>query len=334
MHTKPRWFLWTSTPRILRLILNTLLSEGEHLEDIEVSAPAFLSSDSESEHPTKVTSKKHCIFAHFQNDRNYEVYLRTKMTRNPYSRRTDEEKPRAEKFGDWDQRSKVVSIQTGKKDEKKKSYLLLLLDCRPILVSVRLVHRYCRTHQVVLHVQQTCEVTKTCREVNAISSKSKKKGKEGQQRDSGKSLTRSPDTNRGVHRTSWRYKSVCFRTHFSWLRFGTDYKSNIQEVSYLYALAKDPNYGVCFGIKMTRTPCKRRTDEAGRRAEKFEVLITSDHKVFNEEDESRNNHRYAVVLQDMVTKWIQSYLRTTKTSQLTERTLRKFSRVVGNFESQ
>ena len=40
--------------------------------------------------------------------------------------------------------------------------------------------------------------------------------------------------------------------------------------------------------------------------------------------ESRNNHRYAVVVQDLATQWIQSYPRTTKTSQETEKSLQKF----------
>ena len=34
------------------------------------------------------------------------------------------------------------------------------------------------------------------------------------------------------------------------------------------------------------------TGEAALRAEKFGDLTTADHKVFNEEGESRNNHRY------------------------------------------
>ena len=42
---------------------------------------------------------------------------------------------------------------------------------------------------------------------------------------------------------------------------------------------------------MTRTPCRRRTGEALPRAEKFGDLITADHKVLNEERESRENHR-------------------------------------------
>ena len=49
--------------------------------------------------------------------------------------------------------------------------------------------------------------------------------------------------------------------------------------------------------KITRAPCRRRTGEASLpRAEKFGDLITADHKVLNEEGESRNNHRYTVVV--------------------------------------
>ena len=35
--------------------------------------------------------------------------------------------------------------------------------------------------------------------------------------------------------------------------------------------------------------------------------MTADHKVLNEEAESRNNHRYVFVVQDLATQWIQSH---------------------------
>ena len=57
---------------------------------------------------------------------------------------------------------------------------------------------------------------------------------------------------------------------------------------------------------------------------KFCDLITADHKVLSEGCESRNNHRYAVVVQDFATQWIQSYPCKTKTSQETQRSLQKF----------
>ena len=60
------------------------------------------------------------------------------------------------------------------------------------------------------------------------------------------------------------------------------------------------------------------------RAENFGDLITADHKVLSDNCESRNNHRYAVVVQDLATQWIQSYPCKTKTSQETERSLQKF----------
>ena len=59
-------------------------------------------------------------------------------------------------------------------------------------------------------------------------------------------------------------------------------------------------------------------------AENYGDLITADHKVLSENCESRNNHRYAVVEQDLATQWIQSYPCKTKTSQETQRSLQKF----------
>ena len=54
--------------------------------------------------------------------------------------------------------------------------------------------------------------------------------------------------------------------------------------------------------KITRALCRRRTGEALPRADKFGDLITADHKVLNEGCESRDNHRYSVVVQDLAEK--------------------------------
>ena len=56
----------------------------------------------------------------------------------------------------------------------------------------------------------------------------------------------------------------------------------------------------------------------------FGDLITADHKVLSDNCESRNNHRYAVVVQDLATQWIQAYPCKNKTSQETQRSLQKF----------
>ena len=60
------------------------------------------------------------------------------------------------------------------------------------------------------------------------------------------------------------------------------------------------------------------------RAENYDDLIRADHEGLSEGCESRNNYRYAVVVQDLATQWIQSYPCETKTFQETERNLQKF----------
>ena len=70
---------------------------------------------------------------------------------------------------------------------------------------------------------------------------------------------------------------------------------------------KDRNCEICKRTKITRAPCRRRKGEAVPRADNFGDLITADHKVLSDNCESRNNHRYAVVVQDLATHWIQAY---------------------------
>ena len=78
---------------------------------------------------------------------------------------------------------------------------------------------------------------------------------------------------------------------------------------------KDRNCEICKRTKITRVPCRRRNGEAVPRAINFGDLITADHKVLSDNCESRNNHRYAVVVQDLATQWIQAYPCKNKTSQ-------------------
>ena len=87
---------------------------------------------------------------------------------------------------------------------------------------------------------------------------------------------------------------------------------------------KDRNCEVCKRTKITRAPCRRRKGEAVPRADNFGDLITADHKGLGDNCESRNNHRYAVVVQDLATQWIQAYPCKNKTSQETQRSLQKF----------
>ena len=62
---------------------------------------------------------------------------------------------------------------------------------------------------------------------------------------------------------------------------------------------EDRNCEICRRTNVTRAPCRRRNGGTVPRAEKFGDLITADHKVLSDNCESRNNHRYAVVVQDL-----------------------------------
>ena len=61
------------------------------------------------------------------------------------------------------------------------------------------------------------------------------------------------------------------------------------------------------GPKLEDLHAEERNGEAAPRAENFGDLITADQKVLSDNCESRNNHRYAVVVQDLATQWIQAY---------------------------
>ena len=64
---------------------------------------------------------------------------------------------------------------------------------------------------------------------------------------------------------------------------------------------KDRNCDICLKTKMTRASCRRRAGTGVPRAEHFGDFITADHKVISEESDSRNDHRYAVMVQNLAT---------------------------------
>ena len=84
------------------------------------------------------------------------------------------------------------------------------------------------------------------------------------------------------------------------------------------------NCEICTSTKIARAPCRKRTGYQVPRAETIDALTTADHKVLSEDCESRINHRCAVVVQDLVTEWLQSYPYKTTSPQETEKSLRKF----------
>ena len=87
---------------------------------------------------------------------------------------------------------------------------------------------------------------------------------------------------------------------------------------------KDRNGEICHRTKITMVPCRRRIGRAVPLAENFGDLITADHKVLSEGCESRNNYRYAFVVQDLATQLVQSCPCKSKTSQVTQTSSQKF----------
>ena len=99
-------------------------------------------------------------------------------------------------------------------------------------------------------------------------------------------------------------------------------------ISIMTEIAKSVN-----GPKSQGLHAEDRNGEAVPRAANFGHLITADHKVLSDNCESRNNHRYAVVVQDLATQWIQAHPCKNKTSQETQRSLQKFLEPRGNQKS-
>ena len=89
-------------------------------------------------------------------------------------------------------------------------------------------------------------------------------------------------------------------------------------------VTKDPNCDICLKTKIMMASCRRRAVKVVPKAENFGDLITADHNVLSEESESRNNHRYTVVVQGLATQGLQSYPCKTKTSRKRRRAYKSF----------
>ena len=73
---------------------------------------------------------------------------------------------------------------------------------------------------------------------------------------------------------------------------------------------KDPNCVICWRTTITRVSCRKNPET--RMAillarQKFGDVVTADHRIFNDEGESRLQHRYAIVVQSLATQSLQSY---------------------------
>ena len=109
--------------------------------------------------------------------------------------------------------------------------------------------------------------------------------------------------------------------NYLWGREQKWYRVN---TTYLLISRKNRNCEICLRTKITRASCRRRAGTVVPRAENIGDLRTADHKVLSEGCESRHNHQYAVVVQNLATQWIQSYPCKAETSQETQKSLQKF----------
>ena len=73
-------------------------------------------------------------------------------------------------------------------------------------------------------------------------------------------------------------------------------KSGIGQAQYLYSLSERSKFRYLLEEKITRASCRRRAGTVVPRAENFGDMIAADHKVLIDGCESRNSHRYAVVV--------------------------------------
>ena len=67
---------------------------------------------------------------------------------------------------------------------------------------------------------------------------------------------------------------------------------------------KDRTCEICQRTKIKKAPRRRRIGRVVLVQKILVSLITADHKVLSEGCESRNNHRYAVAVQDLASQWI------------------------------
>ena len=75
---------------------------------------------------------------------------------------------------------------------------------------------------------------------------------------------------------------------------------------------------ICNSTKTQRAHCKQKDHgepDGLPEPKKFADAITADHKVLNEEDQSRSMDRLALIIQDRFTHWLQGYACKTKNAK-------------------
>ena len=179
--------------------------------------------------------------------------------------------------------------------ERRTSFRWQFQDYHRVQPQLHPRHRLRRIH-LFLWIQQKYEVTRKLHETVA--------------KELGDTATWK------IFRSGWRSPQIIWRAqkckHLQALLNDSDPERPIKVASRKHSICihfpEDRNCEVRKRTKITRGLCRRRTADSIPRAEKFGDLIAVDHKALNEESESRHKHRYSIVVQDLATQWIQSYL--------------------------
>ena len=109
----------------------------------------------------------------------------------------------------------------------------------------------------------------------------------------------------------WKCSSSQGRTRefFSWISFRAVRKSGIGlgQAQYLNSPAEGQRLQYLQANQDYKDSLQKTHWHSRTSCRKFWWFDNSNHKVLSEGCESRNNHRYAVVVQDLASQWIQSY---------------------------
>ena len=213
--------------------------------------------------------------------------------------------------------------KTGRQFHAKRttSFLMLFQGYPPVLVAIRRQHRHCRI--CLKQVQPKREVTGLPHEGGADHHQKPKTKKRGMAIEMRTTVCE-------IFLSGWRSSQIIQRTQ-NCMHPHTFLRTQIRNV--LRKWYQNQNQGstvftleVCLRTKRTRTPCRRRTGEAPPWAEKFGDFVTADHKVVNEKGESQNNHRYAVVVQDLAKQRLHKRRSRRKNRKLLLRTTLEFGK--------
>ena len=108
--------------------------------------------------------------------------------------------------------------------------------------------------------------------------------------------------------SSWRGKTTASTSTFSASSSETDFEQSRKKSQFLLIFPKT-RIAKCADARKLRERHAEEILTIGWTELKWpkDYMIKADHKVFNEEQESRMHHIYAVVVWDLATQWIQSY---------------------------